>query len=374
MMSYIPSHLRHMNKQVVFNLLKTEGPSSCVLISKATGMSEPTVHKVVDELESSGLIEPVKDFESKAIGRKPQMIKIKADAFYTIGIILEGDYVRAGILNLEGKLLHAVTVFTDAPFNQIVSHLKKIIDGLLQETHIALESLGGMGIGFPGILSADYQTLSFAPLLKILDATSISFISQELTDYYHVPVLFENDVNMSVIGEYHYLNMKNGDLLYISLGTGLGAGLIIDGKLRYGNAHRCGEIGYTTFDSHYVADEKKPGWLEEQLSHRALQRKFALNPFAPEQTNRQEIIDYISPLIAMCVSNINALLDCPNVRIGGMIAHFLGTPLVDAINEKLRILTRFDLQVLPQAAPDSGVLGAAHLICNHVVGRRLKEN
>jgi predicted NBD/HSP70 family sugar kinase len=152
-------------------------------------------------------------------------------------------------------------------------------------------------------------------------------------------------------------------MVFISLGTGIGAGVILEGKLRRGSNYMGGEIGYFSFTDDHSPGAKGPGWLENKIGYRRLEEHFAVGintevDKLPVQT-LHSLLEYVSIPISLCINNIVMLLDCNRIRIGGVVGNMLGYPLIDAINERLDRLCINHVTVGRQMSEDSGLIGMA---------------
>lgn len=375
MKKYVASHLKDMNRLVVYQLFAQNEEIFRGEISKRTGISAPTVLKIVDFMIENNLVLELGEGES-AIGRKPHMLVLNPDAMYTVGIIFEGAFVRAGIMNFRREILHHVTVSATADFHKDAKKLiPEIITDLIETTGIQVEKLAGIGIGVPGPYDNEKNTVIYAPLVGIHEAENMDWLLEWLYSTYGVQIVMGNDVNMCVIGEYNTLNLNNDDLIYINIGTGLGAGMILDGNLRAGRNYQCGEIGYMSFlnENEYEAVRKNPGWLESKINIGGLQHLFKFNIMEKTTKNVSEIIDYVADKLALCIGNIIAIVDCCNIVVGGMLLDALGEGLIEAINTKLQKLSVSEISVTAAKSVDAGTRGACCETMDQVVKTLLMQ-
>lgn len=165
-----------------------------------------------------------------------------------LGIDLSSQHIRAGVLDATGKLTH----FRREPhhFSRSSNDGRALADRLLtvaKQTASELEMpLAGIGIGFPGLVHHATQQIVRLPNAPSLDGINLH---QEFAEAFAVPVVFENNTNAATIAE-----MKMGvaqdvnDFLYVRIGNGIGAGLVLDGTLRRGKSGYAGEIGHVNVD------------------------------------------------------------------------------------------------------------------------------
>ena len=183
----------------------------------------------------------------------------------------------------------------------------------------AHEYVAGIGLGLPCSYDKRTHTVSFSPLINLFDSVCILDLEQELQAKFGLPLVVENDVNMDVFGEYRVRKLSKTDLAYISLGTGLGAGVILNGELRYGTNYQCGEIGYMIFESDYIANLDNGGWLERRINLAALSERFGFDAITHTGCDMRPIIDYISNLVEIGIANFASIIDCGTVCLGGIL-------------------------------------------------------
>ena len=102
MKSYVSSHLKDMNRRNVYKLLCGLEETSKSELANITGISPPTVMKIIQFLEEKGLVTQVGPGEA-ALGRKPQLLRLNKDRFYSIGVVHEGDYLKVGLVKKNGN-------------------------------------------------------------------------------------------------------------------------------------------------------------------------------------------------------------------------------------------------------------------------------
>ena len=372
---YVSSHLKDMNRQNVYKLFCELGQSSKSEIARLTGISAPTVIKITNFMMEKGLVQEFGEGES-ALGRKPQLLRLNKNRYYSVGAVHEGDCLKVGITNLMNETVALKRVRVRDSFEQVVGEvLFSLINELLVENEIRLSDVLGIGLGIPGIYDVETQTVLTAPLIGITEQTNISPIIDKIRDRYHVDVIVENDLNMEVMGEFISLKLtEENDLIYLSLGTGIGSGVILNGSLRRGKHFMCGEVGYMAFLDDYIANTKNAGWLESKINLNALQEKFGLDPEGDnDPQDKKSAVEYIAISIALCINNMVMCYDCDHISIGGEIMDFFGDELFRAIVNKVRQLTVSDVQIHKKSCKEPGVLGAAGVVQQRAIKEILTE-
>jgi len=378
MTSYVASHLKDMNRHIVFNLINELEVTSRAEISKRTGISAPTVLKIVSFLAEEGLVLELGEGES-SLGRKPHMLTLNRDKLYSAVFFIEGELLKLGVVNIVGEISYQKTLRCEPNLGGIINRIcNGLVDGLFAEAGISLDKLMGIGIALPGMYDNKTKTVITAPLVGISEPTCIREYIHNLEQKYNVLILVENDVNCQCLGEFKVTKMpEDSDLLMISVGTGLGASIILNGKLRHGVNNMCGEIGYMSFEDDFIARLGSPGWLERKLCLRVLEKKFGISydtdiaGLSEETFNA--VLEYISLHLALCISNMTMILDCPNVRLSGVVVELLGEKLIERINDKIVDMCISEIKLQNQHSIDIGLIGISAILTEKHISRILME-
>ena len=370
MKSYVASHLKDMNRQKIFNfLLKNNKGVFRQELSRMTGISAPTVLKIVDFMVEKGLVREIGAGEA-SVGRKPNMLELNVNRYYIIGVEYEGDFMSTGIVNLAGKIVHFSQVKCNRNFEYT---LYCSIERLLKISDISLDDILGVGIGIPGIYNQQTREI-FAPLIGYSKKEDFGAVIDKISERYNILAVVDNEVNMQALGEFHALGLgESDDLLHISVGTGLGAGIILGGKIRHGANFMSGEIGYMAFDKN--ANSKEVGWLETRTNMNILESQFGIMPFAEpaDKKSLDEAIEYTAHYLSLCINNIITLMDIDNITLGGLVVEMLEDGLVDRVNEKLSEICITEVKVMRQASSLQGVVGASLCIANKAIPQILSD-
>ena len=307
------------------------------------------------------------------------MLKFNPDAAFSIGVQLEGDFLRLGIVNLDGEIKALKQMHVTPDLDMIITkELNSYIDDIVRESHIDRSKILGVGIGIPGVLDADEYRIEFAPLIGISTETNCSALFSHFSKIAGLPVIIENDVNAAAIGEYVTRKLSaQQDLIYISLGTGLGAGIILNGRLRRGKRNLSGEIGYMVFDRNFETSKAKAGWMESQINLQALADRWGFNPsIGIESVSAEDMVlmtDHIAYNLALCIANFSMQIDVDLVVIGGITAEVLGTPLIKAVQKHTSKLCLAETEIQFNGCQEPGVVGTASIITETRLGELLTD-
>ena len=214
------------------------------------------------------------------------------------------------------------------------------------------------------MVDPEKKIIHFAPYIGIREPVNISSQTARLEERYHKPVFIENDVNASAIGEYYVRQNHEDvkDILYISIGAGIGAGIILDGELRRGSRGMCGEIGYCLRDTSGIVSRKQTGWLEESLAYETLCNRF--EDYRLNGTVGPEMTEYITEILCPFIANFVNTFDMDQVVIGGQLMLDGGNSLLKAIRASVESLTLSEVAIEGCVTEYTGVVGSALMASN----------
>jgi predicted NBD/HSP70 family sugar kinase len=311
------------------------------------------------------------------VGRQPEMMRFNPSFAYTANLMFEGNYSSLGIVDMGGDIVRLRRWRTNSPGPlELLDSLPALIRGDLAAAGIPADKLGGIGVGVPGVLSGGNRVIEFAPLVGVKEALDCGSAIDILSEEMGVPVLFENDVNASAWGSFCAENTGCSDLIYCSLGTGLGAGIILDGRLRRGAHSLAGEIGYISHDSEFITERSKPGWLEQKINLSALRKNYGFdideNKSAPD--NEPALVEEVARTLSICFANFQFLLDVDLIILGGLTPTALGAHLLHAVRSHMRQLCPIIPRIEMETLPEPGITGLANLASISFLQNYLRED
>lgn len=237
--------VKKINKSIVLNNIQTQSPISRAQISKVTGLNKATVSSLVSELIEERLVDEIGAGLSSG-GRKPMMLFFNQNAGYTIGIDLGVNYAFGILTDLKGNVIEQdEVVITDTDEEIVFAQLKDLTQRLIDKTPACRYGIVGIGIGVPGMINNEGLIL-FAPNLDWHNV----HLKQYMEKYFNVPITIENEAKAGAHGEKIYgAGRSSSNLIYVSLGIGIGSGIIIEDKLYKGTSGISGEIGHFSIES-----------------------------------------------------------------------------------------------------------------------------
>src|SRR5689334_19024371 len=159
-MYYVPTHLKGMNRRLVYEALANVGRISRADLARATGISAPTIGKIVSFFEKSGIVSEI-GVGTSEMGRKPKLLRFNNESYFTIGVEFEGDDLKVGIIDLLGNIKVFTQMPASASFDQLMQgELAGAIKATLRDARVPMSRIWGVGIGIPGVVNLERQTIS----------------------------------------------------------------------------------------------------------------------------------------------------------------------------------------------------------------------
>ncbi len=328
------NQMRLINRSAILEYTRLNSPTSRTSLANELDLSMPTVMRIVDRLFEENLL--IESGQTKqGMGRKRSLISYNVDASHVIGIDLGGTKLYGALANIGGNILHEVTIKHHETTGEGSLMLVAEMIGELLDFAPDKDIVRGIAVGVPGITKNREGIVEWAPSLNWRNFP----LRQRLEETFSQPIFVDNDVNLAALGEHWFgSGRKVQNLILISIGTGVGAGLIIDGALYRGHSNASGEVGYIVPDIHALGKEyDKFGALESIVSGKAIGDRAAKYHGASEGAELitaedvfkaarndeswandivQETIDYL----ALGIANINALLDLELIVLSGGVA------------------------------------------------------
>jgi predicted NBD/HSP70 family sugar kinase len=232
-----------LDKQIVEALIRRFGPVSRAKIHEMTGIRPSATSQIVRQLLREGRVLEAGVADSH-LGRKSVLLRLNHESRYVAAVEFDDEKVVAGITSLAPQITHVTCAPTkldqgaDGLIRQLVETLKRAI----AEAGIERPSLTGIGIADPGLVDSrngvtiTSSTIGFwknVPLKEIFERE------------FHLPVVVETRTRAKTVAERRAEGDGAETMVYIDYGTGIGAGLIVDGRLLYGHRSAAGEFGHT---------------------------------------------------------------------------------------------------------------------------------
>lgn len=316
----------------------------------------PSVLKITQELADSHIVYEIGEAET-AIGRKPMRYRFNPGAIGAFGVEFEGRHLSMGLVHLDGTVQFCTDENMHHRFDdRFVDAVAACCERAFGHNVMPGRQIAGIGIGIPGVVDRNKRIIEFAPLIGIEKPLDANIILEKMTRETGLPVSIDNDVNCAAIGEWMVRGSKHGDLIYLSLGTGIGAGVVLEGQLRRGRRNLCGEFGYWVGEVAAQGNRSQLGWLESRLNVGALEKRFNWSLGSPAPVGMlEEVVNQLSPWVA----NIATFLDIETITLGGLLTDLLGESLVHALKSEVNRMSVCEVSIDLHQAHQPGIIGAA---------------
>uniref|UniRef100_A0A7C3MNK5 ROK family transcriptional regulator n=1 Tax=Dictyoglomus thermophilum TaxID=14 RepID=A0A7C3MNK5_DICTH len=289
--------MRIANISLVLDTIRRMGPISRYDISKITKLSPSAVSSIVENLISVGIIKESPAQVTK-VGRRPIELTLNEVGYYPIGIEIEKDKITGILMALSGRVLRKESIVlynndVDMVLNGVVNIYRSLIDGVNKEDII------GVGLAVPGTINRKEGVCLFSPNLGWRNVKIKEYLSKYIEG---VPIFIEHIVKAVTYGELWYgAGIGKDNLICVRVGSGVSAGLVLDGKIYRGPDDRAGEFGHTIIEKNGNKCKcGSYGCLESYVSTQVLYekilegiRKNAYTKVNLENKSRDEILDEI---------------------------------------------------------------------------------
>jgi predicted NBD/HSP70 family sugar kinase len=237
----IPPLLKDLNERTVLETIRAGAPISRAEISRRAGISKPTVSLALQSLLEAGLVREA----APEPGRPTYgavFFDLVPEAALVLGLDLGARFLRGAICDLRGEVRSRQDVeLAGADAESALDSFTDLRGSLIDATGLDAALIDSVVVGVPGVIHGDRRVHLAGPVpgLEGMD------IAAELSRRLELPVTVENDVNLAAVGE-RWLGVARGvdDFAFLSIGTGLGAGLVLRGELHRGHHGAAGEVDY----------------------------------------------------------------------------------------------------------------------------------
>lgn len=239
------SSLHRANLERVVRAVRLAGSLTQAEIARTTGLSAATVSNIVRELRDNGTVQVT---PTSSGGRRARAVALSGDAGVVVGVDFGHSHLRVAVGNLAHQVLaeQSEPIDVDASASEGFDRAEQLVARLIESSGIDADKVIGVGLGVPGPIDVETGALGST---AILPGWSGINPRQELAERLRMPVQVDNDANLGALGELVWGGGRGvKDLAYIKVASGVGAGLVIDGRIYRGPGGTAGEIGHITLD------------------------------------------------------------------------------------------------------------------------------
>jgi glucokinase-like ROK family protein len=333
--------VREINLSLIMHQLHKHAPISRATLAEITGLNKTTVSSLVNELTEHQFIHEV-GYDTSGVGRPAILLALNPEAGCIVSCEIGVDFIAAIVSNFAAEILwkHREDISSDLGQQAILERALAVLRDMANKAQ-ATSGLLGLTVGVPGLVDHETGRLLFAPNLDWHDVA----LGDILRDKFDVPVFVDNEANMAALGEQIFGAAQGYDeVLYISVGVGLGGGIVRQGSLFRGRAGFAGEFGHMTMipDGELCNCGNRGCW-ETVVSQSALLR--FVRQFIKEEGQKSILSEQtgadLDQLTVPMVAEAARKGDQVARKAFDLVAHYLGigiANLVNALNPDLVVL------------------------------------
>ncbi len=364
-----PEDARRANRSLLLRTLHRGGPVSRADLAKITGLTRATVSAVVRELIDDGVVEELGLSAAGGVGKPATLVGIDADGRHIVCLdVSEPAQFVGAVVNLDGKVVVRRTYARKGKTGRAALTLARRICAELVAD--AERPLLGVGVATPGIVDSD-GVVSTATHLAWSDVP----LAATLAAAVGLPVAVINDANATALGELtfgqrHGVGVHAPNLISVRVDEGVGAGLVLDGRLYTGSSNAAGEIGHVVVDpGGAVCACGKRGCLETEVSEPLLDRLLGA-----EAADETAILTRAGEHLGTALATVLSALDVADVVLSGSDPVTTETFRAAAVRAiAARTMPVLSDRLVVRASTfgyDDGVVGAAARILDQELGIR----
>jgi glucokinase-like ROK family protein len=261
--------ISELNKVKITNLVRDNDGISRASLAKRSGLSAPTISRIIEGLIREGLVTEIGAGVSRG-GRKPTLLRFSGVDIYIIGIDLGTTHIYGVLTDLDANVIAEIKTPTriEGGFDRVMERTSEVISELRGHLGSRKGRICGIGLAIAGLINRDRDIVEFSPDFHWHDVDVRTALSRRHPD---IPIIFDNVTRVMALGEIWYGAGRNyQDFVMVNIGYGIGAGVIIRGTPLYGSL--AGEFGHVTFekDSEAQCECGNYGCLEALASGNAI--------------------------------------------------------------------------------------------------------
>jgi predicted NBD/HSP70 family sugar kinase len=354
----VPGLLKRINEREVLETIRTGAPISRAEISRRAGISKPTVSLALESLREAGLVREA-ERGPDGPGYGAVYFEPVAEAALVLGLDLGARFVRGAVCDLAGTIRARQDVELEvADAAEAVETIARLHASLLETSALDPSLVDGVVVGVPGVIARDGRLR----LIENVSGLEGRAFAGELRDALGLPVVLENDINLAALGE-QWQGVARGvaDFAFLSVGTGMGAGLVLGGELHRGRNGAAGEVDFALSGIGQTLDPSAPQVAELARDLAGLQAdpRTVFGAARNGDAGARAVVDEVARRIALHIAAIAGVADVELVVLGGGIGangDLLLDPIGRLLGDWLAFPPRVEVSTLGEAAVLTGAL------------------
>ena len=365
--------IRDMNTQLVLNTIMSDGPISRATIATKLGLTKATISAIVQILLNKYLVKEVGSGEvgngEVKKGRRPIMLELNKECGYVISVDLSPEYITILTANLVGEDCYLKRYSNGASRDDILAKLEDIITKTIANAPPSHYGVVGIALAIHGVVHDN--KVVFFPYSNYEGLDFVKFLNEA----FGLPIIVENEANLSALGEWAY-SFHKANLLNISIHSGIGLGIVMNNQLISGQDGYAGEFGHTIIE---VDGRKCPcgnlGCLEQYASERILLKelsdikgkKIGAEAFAilygKKDPDAVRTMDLFIKYLSTGINNLLHTFNPDTIVINSSFTMFF-PEICDTIADQLHNTMRKYCHLVPSKLQDTSILLGGVYLCS----------
>jgi predicted NBD/HSP70 family sugar kinase len=371
-----PATARAINDRLALDLLLTRGPLTAAKLKSLTGLSRPTISDLLARLQEAGLVAMTGESDAVQRGPNARVYELVAGRAHVVGVDVRTGGVSLVVADITGAVVTSADLrVTDDDARTVGATVEALASAVRRTGDTAPHTIA---VGAPGLIDPATGQLRATPGLPRWHADLVAALRTRL----NVPVVLENEVNLAALAELRHGAARDRDtFVLLWLGHGVGAGTVIEGRLRRGASGGAGEIGFLAVPptgglpsaagcghsfhalagSGAVCDMARRHRIEVPAGTDAPSAEAAVKAAVSAGGRGRQFLDELAANVAIGALAICVVLDPGCLVLGGEVGRAGGRELADRVAVRLTELSPLRTEVRAAQVPGSAVLTGAVL-------------
>jgi len=238
--------LRDLNQSIALNLIAARGPLSRTDLARESGLPAATISRIIGDFVAADLVlETASDASSG--GRRPILLRVNPTAGYVVGVKLREDALTVAVCDLSCAVIYQCeAALPDPAPHRAVTTIAAAVERCIGAAGVARRAVLGVGVGLSGLIDSARGLCRYSAILDWRDVDLGPALEYKL----RLPVRVDNDVNTLAVAERQFgAGRDAADFLLVTVGRGVGLGIVIGGEIYRGARGGAGEVGHMTVDT-----------------------------------------------------------------------------------------------------------------------------
>jgi N-acetylglucosamine repressor len=370
--------VRRFNMSAILKLLRERGTLARADLAKELGMTRNTASNIVTDLLQAGLVMET-EFRRSGAGRPGLLLELAPNGGFAIGAEIDINRIIVIAVDFNGEILweQSSSIAPSKPQSYCINIAEQLVqDALDWGESEGLKPLG-IGLGLAGLVDSANGMLTYAPALKW---TNIPFKSL-WEERFQLPVYLDNEANTSALGYHSYSDRsKAKNLVYLSIGVGMAAGLMLEEHLFHGSNGFAGQAGHMKIrtDGDACSCGDRGCWVTEvgiaALSRKANLPDLDLHVIAQALRDHDAklvpVIDQMAEMLGLGIANLANLFNFDTVVLGGAmrpVLPFMLEKVRKVVDQRALKQPRANMRIKVTGRDNDSVFGAACLVLDAIM-------